>query len=808
AWAAATPATGFVQLEPVEGAPAPDRTEVRFVYTDNALYIGARMSSAGPVRRIVARRDNEPPSERLIVSLDTRHDRRTAFTFGVTPAGGRFDYFQPSDDEESQDESYNPVWEVATAVDSGGWTAELRIPFTQLRYNPVREQTWGVNLVRVVPDRNEESYWVLVGRTESGWASRMGRLAGIRDLPPARRIELTPYAATNATRAGTLDPGNPFSDRYTADIRAGADLKMGLGPNLTLDATINPDFGQVEADPAEVNLTAFETFFDERRPFFVEGRELFGGRGTFYSRRIGASPPIGGDGDYAESLDNSTILGAAKITGRLPSGLSLGILGAATAEEAVQTYDSGTATYGASVVAPFTGYGIVTARQEFGRERSTITATVTGVERDLEDGSPLAAAVARRAVTALVDGRLRWGRGGYDLSAFVGYSYVAGDSLAILGLQRSSRRYYQRPDADHVEIDARRTTLTGALVGINHSKMSGNWRWNIDYAQESPGLELNDLGALGSADDRFLYADFSYRHTRPAGPFHSWNARLSHASEWNFGGEHTISEFGFSVNTTLRSFWEVSLGLFYAPRAQSDALTRGGPLMMTPRRGLAELELRSRRGAASNWEWEIGFRDDELGGGSFESTFDLSLRLGPRWSVSFEPSFERQRVPRQYVTTQAGRYIFAFLERSEWVAELRASFAVTPDLSIEGYLEPFASSGRYARFGELARPRSFDLTYYDAATLTRNGDSTYTYDDGTTAFSFPVPDFDVRSLRSNFVLRWEWQPGSTLYLVWQQDRSRRGVPRDDVGPDGLWDAVRAPGDHFVALKVSYWIPVR
>ena len=819
-WARATPATGFILREPIEGAPAPEPTEIRFLYSNDALYVGARMLSNSPssIKRLVGRRDGEVPSEQLIVSFDSRADRRTAYTFAITPGGVRTEYFHPADFEDDRDYSYDPVWEADTSVDSTGWTAEMRIPFTQLRYNPGPGQVWGVNIVRLVPDRNESSYWILVGREETGWSSRMGQLEGLVDLPRSRRIELSPYVAGNARLGRTVAEADPFNDRYEAQARAGGDLKMGLGPNLTLDATFNPDFGQVEADPAEVNLTAFETFFDERRPFFLEGSDLLGGRGTFYSRRIGASPPGFASGDYVESADNTTILGAAKVTGRLPSGLSIGALTALTARERVRTFDTLSSTFDETLVAPLAFYGIATARQEVGQNRSIIGASFTVVERDVEPGSVLASLVARHAYTGLVDGRLRWAGGRYDLSAYVGYSHISGDSTAILRQQRSPRRYFQRPDAGHVEVDLSRTSLAGFQAGINHSKLAGSWRWDIDYAQEAPGLELNDMGSLGSADDRFLSGDIRYRQSTPGRLFHNWEMGLAETAEWNFDGDRTFLALGYFAEATFKNFYNAEFDVNFLPRAQSDAQTRGGPLMQTPSAWQVGLELSSRDGASTTWSIETFTRKDELDGLLLETEIGLGFRPGTRWELSLDAEYNRNVPLRQYVTTLGGgsaatfgsRFIFARLELSEIVARLRLSYAITPDLTVEGYLEPFASSGRYSRFGELAQPATFDLLRYGTGgtSIGAQGDTAYIVTQGANQFEFENPNFDVRSLRSNLVVRWEWNPGSTLFLVWQQSRESEGFPRRDVGIGGLWDSFRIPGDHFLAVKASYWIAIR
>ncbi|HXV85219.1 MAG TPA: DUF5916 domain-containing protein, partial [Gemmatimonadales bacterium] len=766
AWSRAQPATALVQREPSEGAPAPDQTEVWFLYTEADLYIGARMRQSDPtmLKSIVARRDRETPSEQLIISLDTRQDRRTAYTFAVTSAGVRTDYFHPGDSETFRDYSFDPVWEVATETTGDGWTAEIRIPFTQLRFNPGDRQTWGLNLVRNVPGRNEAAYWSLVRRNETGWASRMGQLAGIQGIRPSRRIELSPYLAGNATRRGAVDPSNPFDDQYQGRMRAGADLKMGLGPNFTLDATFNPDFGQVEADPAEVNLTAFETFFSERRPFFVEGSDLFGNRGTFYSRRIG-SRPVGAPGaPYAEPIENSAILGAAKLTGRLPSGLALGALSAVTAEERVATFDPASNAFGTATVAPLTGFGVVTARQEFGRDRSTVSGTLTAVERDLGAGSPLSAVLARQAYTGVADLRIRWGGGGYDMSAYAGFSHVQGDPLAILGLQRSSRRYFQRPDADHVELDPGRTALTGLIAGINHSKMAGNWLWDIDLVLESPAFEPNDAGSLGAADDQAVIADLIYRQTKPGRLFHNWSAGAFQYTEWNLGGVRTATHLGWFSSLTFRNFWRGRAQAVLITPALSDNLTRGGPLMATPRSWGVDLELANQRGARTGLGIAASGRWDELDGWYNELEASVSLRPTSRWEVALDSRYTRSVTARQYVTSRPGgtaatfgtRYLFGYVDRSEIAEQLRMSFAVQPDLTVEAYLEPFASSGRYRDLGELAAARTSDLRTYgtDGTTLARDAAGTYTVTDGTQSFTFSDPDFDVRSLRSNVVLRW------------------------------------------------------
>jgi hypothetical protein len=819
-WRTAPAVTGLVQREPTEAAPALEATEVRFAYDEDALWIGARMFSNNPraVRALVTRRDREGSSEQIIISLDTYRDRRTAYTFSVTPAAVRIDYFHGTDFETSRDYGYDPVWEAETNIDSLGWTAEIRIPFTQLRFNRGEVQEWGVNVVRRVPARNEESYWVLVKRNETGWSSRMATLTGIRDVRPSRRLELLPYIAADSRFINVTDPNDPFAKDYDSGLRAGGDLKMGVGPNLTLDVTINPDFGQVEADPAEVNLSAYETFFAERRPFFLEGANLFGGRGFYYSRRIGAPPPGQPSADYVEPIENTTILGAAKLTGRLPSGLSVAALTAVTDRESAATYDLASNTFGAAEVAPRTAYAVASAQQEFGRTRSTFGGMVTMVQRDLDSGSPLADLLARSAYSAILDGRLRWAGGMYDASAFLGVTHIRGDTAAILLQQRSSRRFWQRPDASHVEVDPSRRTLTGTIFGINHSKLSGkHWLWDIDYWQEAPGLEPNDIGAFGSSDDRGGVGQIRYRENQPGRWYRSYTFGTGATAEWNFDGDRTFSEGYVWSNVTFPNFWRFYVDTWRDQRALSDALTRGGPLMGTPRSYGGNIELFNRAGARNGWGIDLAASEDEVGGWRREIELTLSFRPGSQWEMSLDPRWTRREDARQFVTAVANgrpetfgtRYVFAHVDRGEAAARFRLNYTFTPNLTLETYAEPFASSGAFHSFGELLAARERDLLVYGTSgtTIARNTDGSHTVTDGTQSFTISNRDFNVRSFRSNAVVRWEWRPGSTLFVVWQQDRNASRELRM-VRPGDIFDALQAAGDNYLALKVSYWIPMR
>ena len=817
----------FVQREPQEGKPATDRTEVAIVYDDDAVYIGARMRSSDPagVRALVTRRDREESSDQLLVSFDTYLDRRTAYSFGVTAAGVRLDYYHASDFETNRDYSYDPVWQAETELSGDGWTAEIRIPFTQLRFNAGVEQIWGINIVRNIPSKNEISYWRLVGRNETGWSSRMGQLVGIQGIRPSRRIEMLPYIASDTRVQSEVDAANPFADKTKTGVRAGGDIRMGLGPNLTLEATINPDFGQVEADPAEVNLTAYETFFAERRPFFLEGTQLLNARGNFYSRRIGARPLGSVPGaTYVEQKSNSTILGAAKLTGRYRSGVSVAALTAFTQEEKAETFIAADGSFGEAVVAPGTFYGAGVVQKEFGNPAKTSSVgymLVTAVERGMDDGDFLSSLFVDRAYSGIADYRIRWKGGQYDMSAFVAYSWLQGSTDAILNQQMSSRRFYQRPDAWHMEVDSTATTLAGSYVGINHSKLSGkHWLWDIDLYQEAPSFELNDVGRLGSADDRGVSANIRYRERTPGKIFRSYEVGLAHVREYNFGGTPQFNIVELFTNDVLKNFWNVSAWIDYLHPVKSDALTRGGPLMGLGRGVSGGFSLSNRAGSRTRLRASGNLSRDELESWGASASAGISFRPGTQWEVTIDPRVSRSANTRQFITTQFGtgrevtfnnRYIFSTVDRSELSARFRVNYAITPDLTLETYAEPFASSGRFYDFGEMSAPRSKELRVYgtNGTTISEpdaDGRRAVTADGRT--FNLSNQDFNARSFRSNMVLRWEWRPGSTLFVVWQQDRAARLRSGEHVRLGDVWDSLSQTGSNFFALKVNYWLPIQ
>jgi hypothetical protein len=828
-WRRASFTSDFTQRSPNPGAPPTERTEFAFVYTETALYIGARMYAEDPsqIRAILARRDDGGDSERIIVNIDSYQNRRTYYSIAVTAAGSRLDWFTGEDANNfrERDYSWNPVWSADAVIDSVGWTAEMRIPFSQLRFNQAELVDFGVNVNRYIPSRNEDVYWIAVPRDEAGWTSWFGDLEGLSQIKMRRPVEFVPYVAGGARVVSStlLDPADPFTSRSQTDGRAGADLKMGIGPSLTLDATFNPDFGQVEADPAEVNLSAFPTFFPERRPFFVEGKELLEAEGLFYSRRIGARPRGSVDADWVDRPRNTTILAAGKLTGRTPGGLAVGALASVTAEETASTYDETTGEFGEARVEPATVWAVASLRQQIGPEGTTVGLSATGVRRDLGARDDLLFQMNREAFAAQADWNIRIDGGNYELRGLAAGSRVNGSAPAIQRVQEFSARYFQRPDADYVDYDTTRTSLSGYRARLEFERESAvHWLWGVGFGATSPGFEINDAGRLRKADRIEGEARLEYRETQPGSTFQEWSVQLDAESAWNYGWVRQPGEIELSSRFTLLSFWGFGAEVGFRPRAQSDFLTRGGPSMGTSSNVSFQGNFNTDRRKLTTFRLNFHYNRGELGDWGAWAGGRIEFKPGGAFQLSFEPEYARWYETRQYVGTFDGgspatfgsRYVFGHLEGSEVNMQIRLNYAFTPDISLEGYAEPFAAAGTFSRYGELEATGSrFLRTYGTDGTTIEESDGPapreITVTDGDDTFSFDREDYQALSFRSNVVFRWEWRPNSTLYLIWQVDNGS-GIPvtrPDPVAPGDAWRSLSEPGQNFFAIKAAYWLPI-
>jgi hypothetical protein len=818
-------ATGFTQREPIPGAPATAQTEARVVYGRDAIYVAMRMYDPRPdsiLSRLTRRDDASAVSDWAAVLIDSYNDRRTAFRFATTPRGVRVDALLSEDTRE--DLEWDAVWEVATRVDAEGWTAEFRIPLSQLRYTAGSDApgVWGIQFMREVSRRSEVSYWSPVPPASGRMVSLFGELHGLETLASARRLEVLPYSLGRVRREPGA-AGDPFHAPNALSAATGADLKYGVTSNFTLTATLNPDFGQVEADPSVVNLGTFETFYPERRPFFTEGSEIFRfslvpeGH-VFYSRRIGRPPqrvaraPAGG---FADAPDASRILGAAKLSGKTPAGWSVGMLHATTGEAQARVADGGGDVW-REPVEPLTNYTVLRVSRDLRRGQSGVGGITTSLFRDLSDDR--LAGLRSQAFSTGANAWHRFGRGRYQATGWILGSHVRGAEPAIAALQRNNVHRFQRPDATHLDYDSTRTSLSGWAGEAYMAKIAGNWTWNVGGGARSPGVDVNDAGYQTYADVVYLAAIGGYRQFRPGPLFRSWSARGRVVPGWSFGGEPLRRMGDLVLTGQLNNLWGGSLTLERWLSAPSAFELRGGPLLQTPARTEAVLNLNTNRRQTLGAELRVsGAREDDGGRRTLSIGAPLYARPTPSTTVSVAPTVAWNDDPAQYVRTVriagAPYYLMGELDQRTVALTTRLGYAFSPTLSFDLYGQPFASAGTYRALRQVAEPRAprfrdrFDDLAADRLALDP-ATGRYRFDplrDGRSAVSFPDPSFNVRRFQANTVARWEYRPGSTLFLVWSHGRNNDLVePGLRVGRE-LERLFEAEPRNVFLLKVSYWM---
>lgn len=834
-WARAEVASDFQQREPDPNAAATQRTEVRVLVDDAALYVGARLfdTKADGIAAQLGRRDpDDLYTDLFSVVIDSYFDRRTAFRFSVTPAGVQGDGINFNDNDE--DDNWDAVFASATTIDSAGWTAELRIPLSQLRYGRIPnggERRWGIQFGREIARLGELSLWTPTPPTQPGIVSRFGDLVGIDSLGVPTRLEILPYVSSQLTRLPAGE-ANALVDATRTSARAGADVRYGLPLGLTLTATINPDFGQVEVDPAVVNLSAFETFFDERRPFFLEGNEIFSfGRTVtyndndppqpFYSRRIGRAPRgsvNAADARFVDDPSQTDIIGAAKVSGKTPGGWSLGVLGAAT-ERVRARYMTNSGVVRRAAVEPRADYLVGRVSKDLRDGNTVLGIAATGTRRDI---SPVFAPILpSSAVTGGVSAEHAWAERSWTASGYVSGSHVAGDAAFIAALQRSNTHAYHRPDRRDARYDPTREALDGYFYALSLAKTGGrHWLGSLTYEETSPGYDVNDLGFQNRSDLRALGATVLYRKTSPGRLFRNWELSGNATGLANFDGDAIDRFVSVSGESEWHNFWNTELTLRLQPQTPDDRLTRGGPLALRPTTRGFEVSVSTddRRTISFNSDYEF----ESSTAGDWRHTMDVEVDLRPSSALqlSIGAEFEPQYDHDQFVTSVADplaqrtfgrRYVIGDIEQHELGITTRAEWTFSPKLSLQVFAQPLVSSGRFDRYKELTAPKTFDFAVYgrDQGTITRDRANQVVQVDPdgagpAPAFEFDEPEFTVRALRGNAVLRWEYRPGSTAFLVWQQ------VREDEIAVANL-NATRRPTDAFrvaarnvFLVKVSYW----
>lgn len=805
AWAKAPISNQFTQSYPNPGRPD-TTTAVRVLYDDDAIYVGVRMYDSRPdsIAGQLARRDiSGIYSDWVHVIIDSYFDRRTAFRFTVNPRGVQKDVYTSNDNNE--DTNWDAVWDVGTLIDELGWTAEFRIPLSQLRYGnmpPGQQRVWGFQVMRDIARRSERTSfnpWVPDG---SGFVSRFGDLQGLVDLAQPGRLEVLPYVSAKVTR----QPGNtanPFYRKTDTRPNVGGDVRYGLPGGLTLTGTINPDFGQVEVDPAVVNLSAFETFFPEKRPFFLEGADVFnfgnvirnndfGSHTFFYTRRIGRGPirfPSGAGINYVDMPDVTPIAGAVKVTGK-KAGWTIGLLDAVTPEVTADVAATSAGADSATAVNPLTNFFAARTRKDLRDGKTVVGGMFTLANRQQSD--LFTNLLSTSAGYGGVDFEHRWNRGRYVLSGFGVQSRVNASPTVIGNLQRNSAHAYQRPDAGHVELDLARTSLTGHAEEIAFQK-NGNSFGSIAIKNVSPGFEINDVGFHGRVDYRAVSPFWGLQSNQG----NRWSLNRFVGAWWNgaWNGDNDaiFNSFGSSASATFANFWSGNVGANLSLPTLDDRLLRGGPLAESPgnwgMNASFNTDNRRRIWVNPNVNYSRNFDDDSWNGSAnlyFETRPSSQVRVtvGPSYSRGFNTAQYLQGVTDDEATNTFGRrYVFGNVDQTTVSLDTRIEWTLTSKLSVQSYLQPFVAVGRYNQFKEFTRPRTYDFAVYgrDQGTITTNFDAegratSFTVDpDGlfgpSPTFDIENPNFNVHSLRGNAVLRWEYRPGSALFLVWQQERN-------------------------------------
>ena len=811
-WAQAPTMSEFRTFVPKEDDTPRFRTTAKVAYDDRYFYAFVRAYDPHPdsILPLLSRRDVRTNSDQLKIVIDSYHDKRSGYEFAVNPAGVKRDYSISNDNEE--DGSWDGIWDVATQIDSLGWTAEYRIPLNQLRFARSASNTFGFAVWRDVARYGERYAWPAYYPSRFGFVSQLGEVQGLDDLPTQRHLEVVPYTvAKNTTRAIGWDDATGLERAWNdrSAVSAGADIKYGVTSNLTLDATVNPDFGQVEADPAQVNLNVFELQLQERRPFFVEGNGIYrfdvncndgNCTGLFYSRRIGRAPQLAWAYGDENTPAQSTIVGAAKLSGRLANGLSVGLLNATTQAERGARIGTSRERY---TVEPLTNYFVARLRQDLRNGKSGIGTMFTAVNRSLDQFSDTA--LRRAAYTGGIDARHRFARDRFEVSGYVTGSAVFGDADAIARTQRSSVHYYQRTGAN-LGYDPTRTSLLGDAELLSLNKVDGGFtRFNVNYQRFSPGFEINDVGYVQRADQQSLNGWMGLMFSRPRLWYRRGQLNFNQWQAWNTDGLRL--NLGGNVNTwyELRNQWQANAGIGVEQLGNSynDRSAQGG------RAVLRSPVLNSWWGISGDQRWRVvpaffgNYARGDYGNTSYLSFGpQVDARVGGRFSMTVNPNYTHSQDDTQPYLGYAEQY--AHLNYHELGIGTRLNYTATTNLSLQVYAQPFIASGDQSNLRRLGDPTARD---YNRRFVPVTDSAGRRVEPG---------DFTFKQLRMNTVLRWEYRPGSTLYLVWSQDRDEAydssvmgpGVNLDQPGnfqPRRNFDRLfSAHPKNTLLVKASYW----
>ena len=804
----------YTQWIPKEGAKPSQNTQLKIFYDDKNLYVALRAFDNQPskISRKAGRRD-ELTGDMMGVSFDSYHDHRTGFEYTVTASGQKIDDILTN--PMVIDFNWNAVWYVKTGIEDSAWVAEYEIPLSQLRYSSDREQVWGLHVWRWIDRLSEESDWEIQSSTGPGMLYQFGEIHGIKDLPKSRRIEIMPYTSGKLKTFEKV-PGNPYADHGRSWMgNIGLDAKIGLSSNFTADLTVNPDFGQVESDPSVMNLTAFETFYEEKRPFFLEGENIFkfdlGDASPFYSRRIGHTPvyrPSLGANEYLDYPDNTSILSAVKISGKSSDGLAVGVLQSLTANENAKLYSGGKEKN--VRVEPLTSYTVARLQQDYNEGNTVLGGIITSTNRFIND--PHLELLNQDAFTGGIDFMHQWNDKEFYLDTKFISSSIHGSTDAISSLQLSSARYYQRPDASHVKFDPTRTQLSGQGGHFKIGKGSkGLWRYSSEINWKSPGLDLNDLGYMQMADLVEQETEISYFVNKPVSIFRTYSVGLHQHNSWDYAMNYMNSGVFLTSSMEFLNRWAVSPSIYYRTESLDTHLLRGGEAMLLP--PLWEGTLSVHSDYSKKFYASISADHSVAQSDNYRNTFIQTTATVIPFNVlklSVSLNYSENADNLQYVETKVlnenSKYILAQLNQKTLGATFRIDYNITPELSLQYYGSPFASVGKYSKMKEVTNPRA--VAYPDRFSLlnTTFSDNTYQVEANgeTPAYSVNNPDFTFSQFRSNLVFRWEYRPGSQLFLVWGNERtSWKNESKEPVGK-AVGDLKDVFPNNIFLVKLNYW----
>jgi hypothetical protein len=817
-WKTGEWAGNYTQFIPNEGAKPTYPTELKILYDDRNLYIAFRAYDGEPdkILRLAGVRDDETAGDMVGVTFDSYRDYRTGFEFTITAWGQKVDLvlFNPM----NWDFNWNPVWKGKVGIEDSAWVAELEVPLSQLRYSNKDEQVWGMHTWRWIARLREESNWEKQSKTGPGMLYNFGELRGIKGLKKSRRLEIMPYTLGKLNTMKE-EPGNPFTEKGRAwGGNLGLDAKIGISSNFTVDLTVNPDFGQVESDPSVMNISAFETFYEEKRPFFLEGLTIFDfnfdNQSLFYSRRIGHSPSLTVDPNdslFVKSPDKTTILSAVKFSGTTSKGLSVGLIQSLTANEYARLSDP-EGDRSSRKVEPLTNYMVARIQKGYKAGNTVVGGMLTSTNRFINDKN--LEFLSSNAYTGGFDLLHHWKDKEFYIDARLIGSYVNGSKEAITVLQESSARYYQRPDADYMNYDTTRAQLGGYGGKFRIGKGSkGLWRYSTGATWLSPGLELNDLGYMRSADEINQENVISYFVNKPVSIFRTYTISLEQFNAWNFGGTYLGSGGHLSFTSEFKNQWSFGANLIYHSKASDTRILRGGYDMIMPYNIMSFGYLRT--DPSKNFTAGVEYNYDYSGNNSASSyQFQPDIAIRPIRILKFKlaANYVNNRNEMQYVITinlkSDKRYILGTIDQQTLGLTFRIDLNLTPEFSVQYYGSPFVSRGTYSEFKRIINPRARD--YEDRFVIFNNpvlSNGRYLFDENNDFipdYSIGNPNFNFHQFRSNLVARWEYRLGSFIYLVWSSERTGyTDLPETSLGESFRQLRKVFPNNIFL-IKLNYW----